>query len=155
MDSLSRDRNADMLPSGSSPLPWLDVAIAARTSLPVLISAPPELALGMAIEIAAGTSSSGADGLVLITASDNGDLRSALMPSDDYGSVRTVVLRDVDVFDDAQQSALVGLLADPACDVACAWRVIATTSVPLFDRVMDGSFDERLFYFLNAIHIVA
>jgi DNA-binding NtrC family response regulator len=33
-------------------------------------------------------------------------------------------------------------------------RVIASTSVPLSDRLEAGTFDDRLFYRLNAIHIV-
>lgn len=34
-------------------------------------------------------------------------------------------------------------------------RVVASTSVPLLDRVKAGTFDDRLFYRLNAIHFHA
>ena len=34
-------------------------------------------------------------------------------------------------------------------------RIMASSSAPLFDRVRDGSFDERLYYRLNVIHMVA
>jgi DNA-binding NtrC family response regulator len=34
-------------------------------------------------------------------------------------------------------------------------RIVASTSVPLLDRVMAGTFDDRLFYRLNAIHFRA
>jgi DNA-binding NtrC family response regulator len=34
-------------------------------------------------------------------------------------------------------------------------RVMASSSAPLFDRVKEGSFDERLYYRLNVIHVVA
>jgi DNA-binding NtrC family response regulator len=33
-------------------------------------------------------------------------------------------------------------------------RVMASSSVPLLDRVLAGTFDDRLFYRLNAIHFV-
>ena len=33
-------------------------------------------------------------------------------------------------------------------------RILASSSVPLFDRVIDQLFDENLFYRLNVIHIV-
>jgi DNA-binding NtrC family response regulator len=52
------------------------------------------------------------------------------------------------VLDLAQQSALMPLVA-----AARACRIIATTSVPLFERVLQGSFDAGLFYALNTIHI--
>ena len=34
-------------------------------------------------------------------------------------------------------------------------RIMASSSAPLFDRVRDGLFDERLYYRLNVIHMVA
>ena len=34
-------------------------------------------------------------------------------------------------------------------------RIVASTSVALLDRVMAGTFDDRLFYRLNAIHFPA
>jgi transcriptional regulator of acetoin/glycerol metabolism len=33
-------------------------------------------------------------------------------------------------------------------------RIMASSSAPLFDRVRDGLFDERLYYRLNVIHMV-
>ena len=33
-------------------------------------------------------------------------------------------------------------------------RIIASSSAPLFERVQEGSFDERLFYRLNVIHMI-
>lgn len=34
------------------------------------------------------------------------------------------------------------------------WRLMASSSEPLLPRVMDGRFDDHLFYRLNAIHLV-
>jgi DNA-binding NtrC family response regulator len=33
-------------------------------------------------------------------------------------------------------------------------RLIVTSSVSLFDRVLQGTFDDRLFHRLNVIHIM-
>ncbi|MGH9139695.1 MAG: hypothetical protein ACRD2I_00990, partial [Vicinamibacterales bacterium] len=68
------------------------------------------------------------------------------------GQVRAVVVRDVDVLDRTQQATLTALVnamagATPTC------RIIATTSAPLYERVLQGAFDSGLFYCLNAIHI--
>ena len=56
--------------------------------------------------------------------------------------------------------ALQGRLAD-ALESASAhgrrgrWRIMASASQPLLGRVVDGTFDDRLYYRLNAIHHVA
>ena len=67
--------------------------------------------------------------------------------------LRTIVVQRVEALDQAQQSALMTLVADTAGLDARACRIIATTSVPLFERVTQGSFDPDLFYRLNRIHI--
>ncbi len=54
MDVLNEDRRSRIDSSGPARLHSLDMAVATRTSLPVLISAPAEFALPMAIEIAGG-----------------------------------------------------------------------------------------------------
>jgi hypothetical protein len=132
-----------------------DVALAARTSVPVLITGPAEMAFPIAVEIAVRDSVDDADGLFVV-APGRQNLEASLMYADaiNRAHVRTVILRDVDAFDEAQQSALVQLMADRARSGLGAWRFIATTSVRLFDRVVEGSFNSRLFYSLNTIHIV-
>ena len=45
------------------------------------------------------------------------------------------------------------LVADLGRPGARPCRIISTTSVPLFERVRQGSFDPQLFYCLNKIHI--
>jgi DNA-binding NtrC family response regulator len=71
------------------------------------------------------------------------------------GPQNTVVLLEIQSLTLAQQAALVGPLAESRrLNLPSSWRVIATTSVPLFDRVADGSFNARLFYILNSVHIV-
>jgi len=137
-------------PTGAAGLHSLDLAVAARTSLPVLISAPSRCARQLAIEIAVGPEGDGADGVVVVDAADHHYLQSTLLlaAGAPLRHLRAVVVHDVDALDPAQQSAVMPLVAG-----ARACRIIATTSVPLFERVLQGSFDSGLFYALNTIHI--
>ena len=106
-----------------------------------------EFALPMAIEIAVGPDGDGADGVVVVDAADDHYLQvdvDARRRCRRLGHLRAVVVHDVDALDLAQQSALMALVAHAARPRAC--RIIATTSVPLFERVLQGSFDSGLFY---------
>jgi two-component system NtrC family response regulator len=69
----------------------------------------------------------------------------------------TILLQDVGRLGPSVQSKLAERLVrlrgrrqpgSPAC------RVLASTSEPLLPRVLDGTFDDRLFYRLNVIHLV-
>jgi Sigma-54 interaction domain len=155
MDLRNDDRHVRIDPTGLARLRSLDMAVATRTSLPVLISAPAEYALPMAIEIAAGPGGTSADDVVVVDAADNRSLSSTLTRASaaDRGPIRAIVLQDVEWLDQAQQSALMALVADTDHPGSRACRIIATTSVPLFERVIQGSFDSDLFYRLNRIHI--
>ena len=62
-----------------------------------------------------------------------------------------LLLREVHALTEAGQSMLQRLMKDRPLD---APRVVASTSVSLFQRVKDGLFDPELFYHLNTIHIV-
>ncbi len=154
MDVMNEDRRSRIDSSGPDRLHSLDMAVAARSSLPVLISAPAEFALPMAIEIAGGPAGDGA-AIVFVDAAAHRDLSSTFDRADaaDSGRLRAIVVKDVDALDHSQQSALMALVGDAARPAARPWRIIATTSVPLFERVMQGSFDSDLFYRLNRIHI--
>jgi len=132
----------------------LDIAVAARTSLPVLITAPPEFALPVAAEIAMASAVDGAVGVEVVDAADEGHLRSTLRrAASGSGGLRTVVIHDVHGLNQVQQSALMNLVARVGRPGPGRCRVISTTSVSLFDRVVDASFDSNLFYALNKIHI--
>jgi len=56
----------------------------------------------------------------------------------------------------AVQEALIDLLAglESARRPSAAVRLISATTVPLLDRVVAGTFSERLFYRLNIIHLM-
>jgi hypothetical protein len=154
MDLMNDDRPSWTDQTGQARLRSLDMAVAARTSVPVLISAPAESALPMALEIAVGSGADGAGGVLVVDAADNGHLHTlSRAAAADLGTLRTIVVRDVETLDQAQQSVLMALVADTGDSDSPACRIIATTSVPLFERVTEGSFDSVLFYRLNRIHI--
>jgi hypothetical protein len=134
----------------------LDIAAATRMSLAVLITAPPECALRIALKVAAGLGEDSADGVVIVHATDATYLEAALGRAARPGSkrLRAVVVQDVDALDRDQQSMFKRAMEDISAHGADAWRIITTTSVPLFERVAEGSFDAGLFYRLNAIHIM-
>jgi hypothetical protein len=135
----------------------LDIAVASRTSLPVLITGPSAFALPMATGIALANNVDGADRLTVavVDAADEGHLRSTLKraASSGSGGLRAVVIHDVHELNQAQQAALMALVAGLGRPGAGRCRLIVTTSVALFDRVLDASFDTDLFYALNKIHI--
>jgi sigma-54-interacting transcriptional regulator len=133
----------------------VDMAVAARTSLPVLITAPPEFALPVATEIAMANAVDGADGVAVVDAAHDGHLRATLRRASLPGAsgLRAVVIHDVDGLNHAQQSALLTLVAGLGRPGPSRCRLISTTTVALFERVLDASFDTDLFYALNKIHI--
>jgi hypothetical protein len=155
MDTMTDDPYFYINPDCSVPLSRLDMEAATRMSLPVLISAPRECALRLALEIAMASGDKGADGVVIVQAADTTYLQSALSRAvavhrDRH---RAVVVQDVDALDQDQQRTLKRTIEDIARSGAGGCRIIATTSVPLFERVSEGLFDVGLFYRLNTIHI--
>jgi hypothetical protein len=155
VDVMNDNRSVSIDRPGLAQLCSRDIAVAARTSVPVLISAPEESALPMALEIAMGCGDDG--GVVVVDAADadHRHLRSTfeLVSEAGLSPLRTIVVQGVEALDPAQQSALMALVADTAGPDSRACRIITTTSVPLFERVTQGSFDPDLFYRLNRIHI--
>lgn len=131
-----------------------DIA-AARSSPSVLITAPPALGRRLAIEIA--TARADEDGnavVVVVEAGDRHRLESALnCATAGTGHLRAMVVHDVDALDAAQQAAFTAALSHVLRQGAHACRIIATTAVAVFDRVLQGSFHAGLFYRLNTIHI--
>ena len=132
-----------------------DMAVAAQTKVSVLISAPSDRALPIAIAIAASGGVNQPDDVLVVDDTISRTQLSNLMKAGTSGRERhrVVLLRNVEAFDHAQQSAVIELLAQTKRPGAAPCRVIATTSVALFDRVAEGSFNSELFYRLNVIHI--
>jgi len=69
----------------------------------------------------------------------------------------TIFLQDVGNLSPAMQVRLADALSHAATNRGASgsrWRVMASTQEPLLPRVLDGTFDDRLHYRLNAIHFV-
>jgi len=130
------------------------MAIAGETPFPVLISAPSDRALPIAIAIAASAGAHQPDEVLVVESATARTQISSLTKAREAGrGHRVVLLRNIEAFDRAQQSLVVELLDHTFRPGAARCRVIATTSVSLFEQVAEGSFDSDLFYKLNAIHI--
>jgi hypothetical protein len=135
----------------------LDIHVAARTKVPVLISAPADCAVNVARAIAAFAGAWKVGDVVVCDCKGGDDLGAAVTRAQLLGGRHPgeliLLLQEVHALGAADQAAVADLLA--------AWhaghrapRIISTCSVSLFDRVRTGAFDEQLFYSLNALHIV-
>jgi len=133
----------------------IDLQAAARTRVPVLISASPSCALRLAEAIAGRLSRT--DHTIRIMACDVADC------GDDLGAVFSsneppraprasiLLLREVHALTQAGQAVLRRLVTKRPPE---APRVFASSSVSLYQRTKDGLFDPELFYYLNAVHII-
>ena len=63
-----------------------------------------------------------------------------------------LLLREVHDLTPRQQGLLLELLEERH---GAPPRIIASSSVSLYDRVKEGTFDARLFYRLNTVHVIA
>jgi hypothetical protein len=133
-----------------------DIEIATRLSSAVLISGTAAAALRLALTIAVGPGEDMADEVAVVHAADSINLHAALTPTAGAatGRRRAIVVHDVDALDRIQQSMFKAAMLDNTRHGPNASRVIATTSVPLFEQVVQGSFDSVLFYRLNIVHIM-
>ena len=153
MDSMTDDPT-DQLDATWRMLPHnLDIA-AARSSPAVLITAPSAIGRRLATELATWGAEKDGDAVAVVEAGDRRVLQSALSTATaGNGRLRAMVVHDVDALDAAQQAAFMAALARIPRQGPHACRIIATTAVWLFDRVLQGSFNSDLFYRLNTIHI--
>lgn len=132
----------------------MDISIARQWQCPVLITAPVEDALAVAHVIADGDDKEEPtlpmvmwNGDAIVNAA-TGD-RSVATTSEEA----VVVVQEVHTLSDAEQAALLAFY-DSSEEIRRR-RLIATSSVSLFDRVKQGMFNANLFYRLNAIHLVS
>jgi DNA-binding NtrC family response regulator len=133
----------------------MDLQVAARSRVPVLISGSPRCALMLAQAIAGLPSRVDRSMKIVSCNVDNCDLEAAFTaPAPETMRSRrppVLLLREVHALTQAGQSVLRRLLSSQPLE---APRVFASTSVSLDQRVKDGLFDPDLFYCLNAIHLV-
>jgi DNA-binding NtrC family response regulator len=132
----------------------MDLQVAARSRMPVLISGSPRCALMLAQAIA-GLPSRVDPNMKVVSCDVDCDLEAAFTApaSETRRSPRAPVLllREVHALTEAGQLVLRRLLSSRPLE---APRVFASTSVSLDQRVKDGLFDPDLFYSLNTIHLV-
>jgi len=135
----------------------LDIHVASRTQLPVLISAPPDWAVNVARAIAAFNDTRNADDVVVCDCAGGDDVRAAVATAQSvsgrHPSDVILLLQEVHALGAADQATVANLVA-ASHKGKSAPRIISTSSVSLFDRVREGAFDDQLFYILNALHIV-
>jgi hypothetical protein len=135
----------------------LDIRLAARTKVPVLISAPPDFAANVARAIAAFADEWKASEVVVCDCAGGPDIGAAVADAQSMRGRHSgdviLLLREVHALGPADQAAVADLVAAWHAGRS-ALRIISTCSLSLFDRVREGAFDEQLFYRLNALHIV-
>ncbi len=82
---------------------------------------------------------------------------SALQPEEERAvpsDAKILLLQEVHALSPEDQLRLTRELDHVGRATEGGRRILASSSVPLFDRVVDQLFDENLFYRLNVIHIV-
>ena len=137
-----------------------EIGCAARTNVPVLITGDPDE--GREIACAIDRMSQTPIGSVqVIDCRQHGafDQVLAVTPADPAPShadrASIVLLQEVHALSPDEQVEVDERLAQMrAGRPADAFRIMASSSAPLFERVQAGSFDERLFYRLNVIHMI-
>ena len=133
-----------------------EIDLAAGRTAPVLITAPPGCAATIVQAIAARSHRD----LIPVAAPHAGaadDVLTAI--AENRLGIRTaraaiLWLKEVHRLNAAQQTAAMKLVEAGTGQVRPAARIVASTSVDLFELVERGSFDARLFYRLNTIHLV-
>jgi hypothetical protein len=134
----------------------LDIRAAARTKVPVLISAAPDRAVNVARAIAAFSDEWKAIEVVVCDCAGGADLGATVAHARSKCGLHMreviLLLREVHALGAADQAAVADLVAAWLAGRS-ALRIISTCSVSLFNRVREGAFDEQLFYRLNALHI--
>jgi DNA-binding NtrC family response regulator len=125
-----------------------DVQCAQTSTSPVLITAPPQVAADVARRI--HRNGVNRRGSFLALECSRLQMPEQLVAGfESASSGGTVLLRDVDRLSPELQAVLYARI------VPFGVRVIAATSVSLVCLAAEGVFDERLFYRLNQIHLVA
>jgi hypothetical protein len=126
-----------------------DLALAARSRCAVLITAPADAALEIARTIAVRC---GYGERMRVCDFGPAGARSSPLPEASQDAP-LLLLREVQALTPLQQEWLLEIL-EKAQEDGRAPRIIASSSVSLFHQVQRGVFDARLFYRLNAVHLV-
>jgi sigma-54-interacting transcriptional regulator len=143
----------------SSPLrvlaPEEDISLAALLDVPVLITGPAADCRELACEL--DRRSTSPVGTVEVIDCRTADALKALEPDEETiprKDAKILLLQEVHALSPDDQLRLTRELDHEGRATWAGRRILASSSVPLFDRVVDQLFDESLFYRLNVIHIV-
>ena len=135
-----------------------DVELAAATDVPVLISGPAAASRRIACELdRRSRSGSGTVDILDCRRADALDALSSRLRWPDRAAGRganILLLEEVHALSPDDQTRLEQQLELRTLGRGPALRIVASSSVPLFDRVVNHSFNQRLYYLLNVIHIV-
>jgi DNA-binding NtrC family response regulator len=137
----------------------LEIGCAARTDVPVLITGGPEE--GKDIACAIDRRSDRPQGTVeVVDCRERGAVgrllaftpRESTQAHADRAAI--VLLQEVHALSPKEQAQFEHRLAEMRISPRPLVRFIASSSAPLFERVREGAFDERLYYRLNIIHMI-
>ena len=136
--------------------PEEDISLAALLDVPVLITGPEADCRELACEL--DRRSTSPVGAVEVIDCRTENALKALGSEEEkavQNDAKILLLQEVHALSPDDQLRLTREL-DHAGRRTCGGgrRILASSSVPLFDRVIDQLFDENLFYRLNVIHIV-
>jgi Sigma-54 interaction domain len=136
-----------------------DIGCAARSHVPVLITGLPEDGKEIACAIDRRSESPRGRVEVVDCRQDGAFTRVMSLASQESEPPRRkpaiVLLQEVHALSLLEQAGVDDRLAElRAGRRAAGVRFIASSSMPLFEKVQQGAFDERLFYRLNVIHMV-
>lgn len=124
-----------------------DIQLATDSHVAILISGAPERTLAVARLIAGGGGHH--SGLETRDIAPQGEFFVLITSTNRFYRGSTMLIPEVQTLSGDEQAALTDQLPRAVRHL----RVIATTSVDLFERVTLGTFNGRLFYRLNTIHI--
>ena len=137
-----------------------EIACAARSDVPVLITGGPDESreIAVAIDRRSRTTNGSVDvidcrGLGALARVMSHAFWSSAADGATHDSI--LLLQEVHALNLHEQAQFEHRLAEwRICRRNSGLRIIVSSSAPLFDRVRDGLFDERLYYRLNVIHMV-
>lgn len=133
-------------------------ALARSSAMPLLISAKKSVqSEGLARRIHSDSARSRCPFLFLAAAdlpSEAPTLRTAFQVLMRAAAGGTVFLANIELLSPESQTGLAQLIAESQSVAAPRARLVTGTTVSLFDRVAEGTFSGRLFYRLNATHLI-
>ena len=131
-----------------------DIAIAAGNTVPVLITGPMQAAVDI---VQAITAQQDSPQIVTYDAGARPDIGSVFAEGRQAAARRgsaVLWLREIHQLETRAQRTLASELMSEMAREQRNLRVITSSTASLFDSVAAGSFDARLFYRLNTIHII-